>query len=356
MLTRILFISRFFRFILLVTTFTNYSQYNTAPQVSGLPGDWSIAFNAGLGLNTLGKAGHKTSFETSYRETSTHEFVLSIASTKLPVRTYTRNSLLEVSVGPRIYPFKYNIFFVEAALGAQFNSSQTEDYDWFLNEYYYYSSDPLAPFLFSVAAGVKLPVSKNNSMMVRFGYNTTMPSEDGVSYFSALFGLSFNDTKDTARTRKSEGKFALSAGGGFNTPFGVGYRAYTSKGLYSLEAAYLLSRRTEIFLNGTISNMKNLRRNDSYTVFGVTLGPRFYINRNALSAFAELGGGIFILAKDNASRDNPIKSSIVIGTGFTGNITETIGMYLKGNLYLVLTDNRGVPTFSSVTGGLRFNL
>lgn len=355
MLTRIL-LSRFFCFILLVTSFTNYSQEIFEPEVNNLPGDWSITFNAGLGLNTLGKAGHKLSFETTYRETSTHEFVFSIASTKLPVGTYSRSSLLEISVGPRIYPFKYNIFFMEASLGAQFNSWQTEHYDWFLNEYYYYSSDPLAPFLFSVGAGVKLPVTKNNSMLIRFGYNTTLPSKDGVSYFSALFGLSFNENKDTTHRNIDESKFAISAGGGLNTLIGDDSRVYTSKGLYSLEAAYLLSRRTEIILNGTISNIKNLRRNDSHTIFGLTLGPRFYLNRSALSAFAELGGGIFILTKEDNSRDNPIRSSISIGTGFTGNITELFGMYLKGNLYLVLTDNRSVPTFSSVTGGLRFNL
>lgn len=356
MLTRIL-LRLFFCFTLLINSLTIYSQqHNTPPQVTGLTGDWSITYNAGLGLNTLGKAGHKISFETTYRETSSNEFVFSIASTKLPVGTYSRSSLLEISVGPRIYPFKYNIFFMEASLGAQFNSRQTEDYDWLLNEYYFYSSDPLAPFLFSVGAGVKLPVTKNNSMLIRFGYNTTLPSKDGVSYFSGMVGLSFNETKDTARTRKSESRFAFSAGGGLNTPFGVGYRAYSSKGLYSLEAAYLISRRTEIFLNGVISNMKNLRRNDSHTILGVTLGPRFYLNRSALSAFAELGGGIFVLTKEDNSRDNPIRSSISIGTGFTGNITEIIGMYVKGNLYLVLTDNRSVPTFSSVTGGLRFNL
>lgn len=356
MLTRILLHSRFFYFILLVTSFTNYSQKIFEPEVTPLPGDWSMSYNAGIGLNAEGKVGHKLSFEAAYRETSTHEFVLSIASTKLPVRTFTRSSLFEVCVGPRLYPFKHDMFFIEAALGAQINNKQTEEYDWFMNEYYFYSSEPKAPFLLSVGAGARLPVLKNNSMLIRIGYNTTMPSEDGVSYFSALFGLSFNNSKDTSRSSKFGSKFVLSAGGGFSTIISDRYHSYTSKGLYTLEAAYLISPRTEICLNGTISNMNNLRRNDNYTILGLILSPRFYLNRSALSAFAELGGGIFVLTKDDDSRDDPIKSSINIGTGFTGNITEIFGMFLKGNLYLVLTDNRSIPTFSSVTGGLRFNL
>ncbi len=355
MLTRILLQSRFFYFILLVTSFSNYSQYNTPPHVTGLPGDWSISYNAGIGLNTEGKAGHKISFETAYRETSTHEFVLSIASSKLFEKTYTSSSLLEVCVGPRLYPFKHEIFFIETALGAQFNYKRTEEYDWFLGENYYYASESLAPFLFSVGTGVRLPVTKNNAMLIRFGYNTTFPSKDGVSYFSTLIGLSFYNSNDTAHTRKNSSKFSLSAGGGISNTLSNGY-TYSSPGIYCFEAAFLLSGRTEIFLDGIINKVKIPRREESNTMLGLTLGPRFYLNKSDLSAFAELGGGIFILAKENSSRENPFKSSIVIGTGFTGNITEIIGMYLKGNLYLVLTDNRRVPAFSSVTGGLRFNL
>ncbi|MBL8016298.1 MAG: hypothetical protein JNK43_03425, partial [Ignavibacteria bacterium] len=65
MLTRILLHSRFFYFILLVTSFTAYSQLKDQPDVTGLSNEWSITFNGGLGLNTEGKTGHKISFETA---------------------------------------------------------------------------------------------------------------------------------------------------------------------------------------------------------------------------------------------------------------------------------------------------
>lgn len=356
MLTRILFVSRFFYFILLVSSFTNYSQYSTPPQVTGLPGDWSITFNAGLGLSTLGKTGHKISFETAYRETSTHEFVFSFAATKLPEKTFIRSSLLEFSIGPRLYPLKNGSFFVEAAIGAQLNNTQREYYDWYGEGFYYHTSDTRAAFLISVAAGVKLPITENNAMLLRLGYNTTHPYEEGVSYFSTQFGLCFNNSTDPAFKDKSNSKFAVSAGGGYVNPAdGTGYH-YSGSGLYILEGIFLISPMDEIYLNGSLVRLSTDEYTKSKNQFGITVGPRFFINRSVLSSFVEFGGGVYLAEKNEFRDSDPLQPGINIGTGFTGRMTTALAMYLKGNLNYYFTDNPLFPAFSSITGGLRFNL
>jgi hypothetical protein len=364
MLTRILFLSRFFYFILLVTAFTNYSQYKIHPQVTGLTGTWSISYNAGIGLNTLGKAVQKISFETTYRETSSHEFVLSIAAAKLPERTHTRRSLFEVSIGPRLYPLKNKTFFAEAKLGMQLNSLQKEEYDWFLGEGYFYTSEIRAAFLLSVAAGIRLPVTENNSLLLRLGYNTTFPSEEGLSYFGALVGLDFQEGKDNKSKIANFSRFSISAGGGFNEPlFREGIRD-SGKVSFSLEGIYSTGRLSEFYLAASYNRLHVSHHNTGFA--GLNFGPRFYINKSTFSSFIELGGGVFYKIKESKPNNfyinepdqdfDPLQPAINIGTGFTGRLSRLLSMYAKGNLNFFFTDDPDFPAFSTLTGGLRFNL
>jgi len=358
MLTRILFVSRFFYFILLVSSFTNYSQKTFEPEENPLPGDWSITFNAGLGLSTLGKAGHKISFETAYKETSINEFVLSIAATKLPEKTFTRNSLLEVSIGTRLYPVKNETFFAELTLGAQINTKQRAYYDWFSGADYH-STDTRAAFLVSIATGVRMPITENNAMLLRLGYNTTFPFEEGGgSYLSGLIGLSFSNRKTPANIEQdgSGSKFAVSAGGGYNNPMHGGGFHFSGSGIYVIEGIFLNSRLNELFMDISLNRLSTDDYSKAREIYGIALGPRFYINRDVLSAFLEFGGGVYLSDKNEHTKSDPLQPGINIGTGFSGRMTKDLAMYLKGGLCYYLTDNPNFLSFSSVTGGLRFNL
>ena len=358
MLTRIL-LRRFFCFTLLITSFTIYSQqHNTPPQVTGLTGDWSITYNAGIGLNTLGKAGHKISLEISYNETSSNEFVLSIASSKIRKGIYRRNRLLEISVGPRIYPTANKTIFTEATVGAQLNSEEREYFDWYGEGTNFYVTDSRAAFLLSVAFGVKLPIAVNNSLLLRLAYNTTFPGAEGVSYFSGMAGLSFSSQKDPAN-RDNAGKlsrFAVSAGGGYNNPaYGTGYH-YSGSGIYMIEGIFNNGGLYEVYVNGSLNRLSKDIYSKADHIYGLAVGPRFYINKSTLSAFAELGGGVYYADKNEHTKSDPLQTGISFGTGFTGRMTKVLDMYLKGSLCYYLTDNPNFPAFSSVTGGLRFNL
>ncbi|MBL8016789.1 MAG: hypothetical protein JNK43_05925, partial [Ignavibacteria bacterium] len=289
------------------------------------------------------------------RETSSHEFVLSIASSKIRERNYTNRDLIEVSIGTRLYPVKNEIFFTEATLGAQINNLEREYFDW---GYYYQTSDSRASFLVTVATGVKLPVTENNSMLLRLGYNTTFPIEEGLSYFSGLIGLSFSASYETGKNKPKApaSKLAIAAAGGYNNPMHrTGYH-FSGSGIYIIEGIFVNTRLNELFMDISLNRFSPDEYSKAREIYGIALGPRFFINRDVLSAFVELGGGVYLSDKNEHTMSDPLQPGINLGTGFTGKMTEAMEMFLKGGLCYFLTDNPNFPSFSSVTGGLRFNL
>lgn len=59
---------------------------------------------------------------------------------------------------------------------------------------------------FQLQPGVRMPITENNAMLLRLGYNTTFPFEEGGgSYLYGLIGLSFSNRKTPANIEQRIG-------------------------------------------------------------------------------------------------------------------------------------------------------
>jgi hypothetical protein len=350
MLTRILIVT-----LALVSSLSSYSQSNNTVTKPATQGDWSISYYAGPTLNFENNSGYKISMEAGFSENRSRDLLLDLSSSVLTVSPSTSYSLLECSIGPRFLLFRDRIFFLEGSIGAQINNRTREYYEWGYG-YSGTSTQTRSSFYFAAGIGAKLHITGNNSFLFRLKYNSTVPSSGGLTYMCAQFGLDFNasgaDRISTAENRK----FSLSIGGGINSPYDPDGLSNSGKGVYLIEGTYQTGSKNEIFLEAAYSEINVNHQAENSGMISFNCGPRFFINKSILSSFIEFGGGVYILTEDDGSKDDPVQPGINIGTGFTGRLSSIAALFVKGKIHILFTDNLLFPPYSSLAGGLRFNL
>jgi hypothetical protein len=338
--------------------FTNYSQNEKSINLNSTPGVWNISYNAGFSINYENATGHKISFEIGYSEDDKKAFLFNISTTKLYKTSYKSFTMYECSVGPRFYVLKNELVFLEGNIGAQINSENRIYPNWdfgYINSYY--SSNTHSAFYFAAGLGTKVMISRNNAFLLRVKYNTTMPASEGFTYINAQFGLEFNTSKpEDEINQKNKRRLTFSLGGGINSPLDINGRKNTGEGIFLLECALPTDFNGEIYGEAAYNriNANNARINNQLISFNI--GPRFFINNSLLSSFMEFGGGMYILAQSNYSKKDAVHPGLTIGTGLTGRINELFEIFAKGKIHFLFTDNPSFPPYSTLAGGVRFNL
>ncbi|MFI5211581.1 MAG: hypothetical protein ACHQIH_01760 [Ignavibacteria bacterium] len=350
MLTRILIMA-----LALLNTLSSYSQEKNTFTKPAPHGDWSISYNAGINMDYDKNTGYKISMELGFSESPSRELLLNLSSSAIPVSHSTGYSLLECSIGPRFLLFKDKILFLEGNIGAQINNRTREYYKW---DYGYNgtSTQTRSGFYFAAGVGAKIHISGNNSFLLRVKYNTTVPYSEGLTYLGAQFGLDFNTSEPVRNSKIENKKFSLSIGGGINSPYDPDGYSNSGKGVYLIEGSYQTGQKNEVFLEASYSEINVNYHAENTGMLDINFGPRFYINKSALSSFIEFGGGVYILTKDDGSENDPVQPGINIGTGFTGRLNSLMALFLKGKIHILFTENLSFPPYSSLAGGLRFNL
>lgn len=352
MLTRILFV-----ILITINSITIRSQIQEPNLIDSSTGVWSISYNAGFGMDYVNSTGHKISFEVGYSEDHQKAFLFNISSTRLYKNHNKYFSMFECSIGPRFYIIENELVYIEGNIGAQINSESNRSYNWdFGFDEYYYSSNPRAAFYFAAGFGTRVMISPNNAFLLRVKYNTTMPSTEGYTYINAQFGIEFNTAKNNTPVKNDKRKITFSIGGGINSPADMSGRKNRGDGIFLIEGAIPTNFNGEIYgeaaYNRIESNSTGLQNNS----VSLTIGPRFFINRGLLSAFMEFGGGIYVLAQSDYSHHDPLQPGLNIGTGFTSGLSSFFELFAKGKIHFIFTDNPSLPLYTTLTGGVRFNL
>lgn len=353
MLTRILYVV----LIITVIPFTSLSQVNNPKLKDSSSGIWSISYNAGFGMDLENATGHKVSFEVGYSEDDSKAFLFNISTAKLYKNRDHYFSIFECTVGPRFYILENKLAYIEGSIGAEISSAHHRYYDWeYGYDEYYYSSNSRAAFCIAAGFGTRVMISPNNAFLLRVKYNTTMPSSEGYTYVNALFGLEFNTAKIYTPAKKDNRKFTFSLGGGLISPSDMNSRKNNGEGTLFIEGAVPTNFNGEIYGEAAYNRIRYNSASILNEIISLNIGPRFFINRGVLSAFLEFGGGLYILAERNNDKFDPLQPGLSIGTGFTADITKLFGLFAKGKIHFIFTDNPTFPPYSSLTGGMRFNL
>lgn len=352
MLTRILL-----AIFITIIPVTAISQ-NTEPDLQdSKQGVWSISYNAGFAMDYDNSTGHKISFEVGYSEGDSKAFLFNISSAKLFRNRDHYLSIYECTVGPRFYILENERVYLEGNIGAQINSQSRRYYDWYpVSDENYYSSKSRAAFCLAAGFGTRVMISPNNALMLRVKYNTTMPSTEGYTYINALFGLEFNTVKNNTPNKIGNRKITFSVGGGINSPTDMNARRNNGDGTLMIEGAVPTNFNGEIYGEASYNRIKTKSGRILNHFISLNIGPRFFINRGLLNAFLEFGGGMYILADSDDDKSVPLHPGLSIGTGFTTDISGFIGLFAKGKIHFIFTDNRAFPPYSTLTGGMRFNL
>ncbi len=352
MLTRIVFV-----ILITLQPVLILSQIKHQSSANHEPGVWSISYNAGFGMDYENSTGHKLSFEAGYSEDNSKAFLFNISSAKLYKSRDSYYSLYECSVGPRIYVLKNQLVYLEGNIGAQINSFNTRYYYWDMGlDENYYSTNSRAAFYIAAGIGSKVMISANNAFLFRLKYNTTMPSTEGYTYINAQFGLEFNTSENKSTGKLKEKNFILSLGGGIISPQDIAGRKYNGNGVILIEGAVPTNFNGEIYGETVYNRIRSLRNSNLNSIVSFNIGPRFFINKNMLSSFLEFGGGMYILAESNSDKDDIVHPGLSIGTGFTAGISKLFELFAKGKIHFIFTDNPSFPPYSTLSGGMRFNL
>lgn len=348
MLTRILFCT-----LALLLSHTTFSQIDLTPKEHNRS-VWSAAYFAGPFYSFKEEFGYEVSLEGSYRESlDNKEFVFNITSGNIPRSKSSYTSLIEVSVGPRFFFGKNQTFFAEGNIGGAVEGKTWLYIDYFFGEQYSRTTSK-ASFYLAAGIGGRLSLLDVNYFLYRLKFHTNVPYSEGTTHITAQFGFQFSDRESKEVQKRSSSKLSFSLVGGINNP--ITGNKFDSKGEFSagVESTLRSSAKIEWSMLALYNKFQNYIGDPG--IMEISFSPRFYLSRYALTAFFESGAGLYLQTVTIDTEYDNLQPGISFGAGILGNFAEHFGIFVRGRLNLLLTDNPDFPFYTNLLGGVRYNL
>ncbi len=339
---------------------------------------WSIGYYTAGNLSLINdysrketvQPGYGGMLEFTYNNYQT-ELILLIGLNRInSPREDEHFETFEFSLGPRISINKAGDGFIELTTGALLVGRIYKPEYWEFYDYPYYS-EPIFRFGLGAAVGKKIALNQNTHLFFKFRMLTTLSFEgDNLTYMVLNGGIAFNSKKPLKEGKEDKISYlGITAFCGGTNPSILSRYEYNWGLNYSGEVSYKASPRVEFTLDGSYSRINTAEGNNyiPYKTYiaSLTLGSRFYLNQSQVSAFIELGGGLYSYHID--PRNDPFIGNwqgyteefggMNLGTGAKIRISRMFDALVRSKLNFLFTNrNDDIPNYLTIDAGLRFNL
>ncbi len=343
---------------------------------------FSMSYELGYGImsnseimNGGQKYGHIGGIELALHGRSLNEFFISYDFQKF-INTDAGNPLTMsyLSTGPRIRLSQDRAYFIEGAVVTYFLNG---------SKYVYYFGDPYGSYNFhrstymgfSFGFGKEIEFTKSVLAALSVRFNGIFAPR-GPVFSCGLFSRFTFNTKDAPLKKTNDGssneRWAFTLLGGVNNPDFFVNRTFKWGPSYGLEAALKTSQKMETtltllnerfeFIYPYLYDAFNLSsRQDDHNALEILAGERVFLNRDAVSSFLNLGGGIYTSYPTGGNTPGHKNYSdsyfgVYFGTGALFHIYKSLSIDLGSKLNILFTGKYSMDSHLNVLSGIRIGL